>query len=65
MDEIVEAVRATFAWEEACRTGKDVDPDTVDFEIDRIVDEDGRDLTEEARKIQESQIRWGLTKEDK
>jgi len=52
LDEIVEAIHAVFAWEEACRTGRNPDPASIDFEIDRIVDEDGKDLTGEARKIQ-------------
>lgn len=51
--EIVEAIHGAFLWEEACRIDKDPDPASIDFEIDRIVDEDGKDLTEEARRIKE------------
>ena len=53
LDETVEAVHAVFAWDEACRTGRNPDPASIDFKIDRIVDEDGKNLTEEARRIQE------------
>ena len=51
---LAETVGGTFAFEKATREGKTkVDPPFVDFEYDRVEDDGGHDVTEDAKKAKD------------
>ena len=50
--ELAKFVRETFAWMNGCHDTSEVDCSWIKFEYDYVEDEDGNDVTEEAKKCQ-------------
>ena len=48
--QLVQFVRETFACMNGCHDTSDVDVSWIEFEYDLVEDEDGNDITEEARE---------------
>ena len=48
--ELAKFVRETFAWMNGCHDTSDVDCSWIKFEYDYVEDEDGNDVTKEAKK---------------
>ena len=50
LDQLAQFVRESFAYMNGCRDTSDVDCSWIKFKYDRVEDEDGNDITEDARK---------------
>ena len=50
LEQLAQFVRESFAYMNGCHDTSDVDVSWIKFEYDLVEDEDGNDITEEARK---------------
>lgn len=50
LDQLTQFVRESFAYMNGCHDTSEVDCSWIKFEYDVVEDEDGNDITEEARK---------------
>ena len=50
LDQLAQFVRESFAYMNGCHDTSEIDVSWITFKYDRVEDEDGNDITEEARE---------------